>query len=181
MDRAALERLLTAVDDHLDEPATMVVYGAAAFMLLGEELRTSIDVDVAGPYCSGNIANLRRAIEKAGYAINPPPHLNQDHIEWVSVERLSLEPPDEQALSLWRGRYLHVITVSPAALIASKLIRYDATDQSDIRTLGFRMNVSWEHVKDAVKRLPPTFRDDAIVQENLENLKRDMMLWRSMP
>ncbi|HMP72508.1 MAG TPA: DUF6036 family nucleotidyltransferase [Kiritimatiellia bacterium] len=179
MDKATLQSLFAAIDAKLDSPATLVVYGASAFMLLGEEFRTSIDVDVAAPYCSGDLASLRSAILEAGYPINPPSHIHRDHIEWVEMDRLSLEPPDEQAMLLWKGRHLSVKTVSPPALIASKLIRYDETDQSDIRSLCFRMNIHWEQVRDAVPRLPSTFRHDAIVKENLENLRSDMALWMS--
>ena len=155
----------------------MVVYGAAAFMMLGEEGRSSIDVDVAGPYCTGNISGLREAIAASGYMINPPPEVQDDHVEWVGIERLSLEVPGEEKLVLWQGNSLTVVTVSPPALIASKLIRYDETDQSDIRSIFFRMRVTWEQVRDAVERLPYPFRSDAIVLENLKNLKSDLMMW----
>lgn len=177
MNRRSLESLFAAVDNHLSSPATMVVYGAAAFMMLGEEGRSSIDLDVAGPYCKGDVAGLREAIAKAGYMINPPPEIHEDHVEWVGIERLSLELPGEEKLPLWQGKSLTVITVSPPALIASKLIRYDETDQSDIRSICFRMRVTWEQVRDAVVRLPYPFRNDAIVLENLENLKNDLMMW----
>ena len=177
MDQASPQQMLVAIDSKLESKATMVVYGASAFMLLGEETRTSLDVDVAAPYCSGNVAALRNAITAAGYIINPPPHVQTDHIEWVGGERLSLEPPDDQAVLLWQGDRLSVLTVAPAALVASKLIRYDETDQSDIRSLCFRMNIRWEQVRDAVERLPVQFRHEAIVRENLDNLKQDMALW----
>lgn len=177
MDRKSLERLLTEVDSHLSTPITMVIYGAAAFMLLGEEARISADIDVAGPYCVGDVASLRNAIVNAGYPINPPPEQQGDHVEWVGIERLSLEEPVEQLMTLWQGRNLTVITVPPPSLIASKLIRYDETDQSDIRTLCGRMKIPWEQISDAAKRLPPAFRDDALVKENLENLRNDMILW----
>ncbi len=177
MNRATLESMLTSVDERLVSPTTMVIYGAAAFMLLGEEARISADVDVAGPYCIGDVASLRRAIVDAGYAINPPPEHQGDHVEWVGIERLSLEDPVEHSMTLWHGANLSVITVPPPSLIASKLIRYDETDQSDIRTLCGRMKIQWEQIRDAANRLPPAFRDDALVKENLENLRNDMIMW----
>lgn len=177
MDKNRIEHMFAEVDARLENPVRLVVYGAAAFILLGEEGRTSLDVDVAGPYCQGNLLKLRQIFLDIGYPVNPPPHEMRDHIEWVGVERLSLQVPDENMMTLWAGRYLTVVTVSAPALVASKLIRYDETDQSDIRSLCSRMRVKWEHVRDAVQRLPPTFRDDPIVQDNLASLKQDMMMW----
>jgi hypothetical protein len=177
MDRTTLEELLTRVDERLCEPVVLVIYGAAAFMLLGEEGRASLDVDVAGPYCQGDLAAVRRAFHDAGVAVNPPPDAQDDHVEWVGPERLSLAPPGEGKLLLWQGRHVRVETVAPADLVASKLIRYDETDQADIRSLCFRMGISWASVQEAVTRLPDPFRRDALVLDNLNKLKRDMALW----
>ncbi len=74
---------------------------------------------------------------------------------------------------------MKVFTVSPADLIASKLIRYDDIDQSDINYLVFQMNISFESIAEAVTRLPKSFRDDVMLQENLISLKQDIMLWKS--
>ncbi len=177
MDKDAIERLFAEVDARLENPARLVIYGAAAFILLGEEGRTSLDVDVAGPYCTGDLLQLRQIFLEIGYPVNPSHDENRDHIEWVGIERLSLQSPDEQMMTLWAGRHLTVVTVSAPALVASKLIRYDETDQADIRSLCSRMRVKWEQVQDAVKHLPPPFRDDHIVHDNLFNLKQDMILW----
>ncbi|MGA1531318.1 MAG: hypothetical protein ACO398_11330 [Kiritimatiellia bacterium] len=45
MDRQSLENLLTSVDSHLSSPTTMVIYGAAAFMLLGEDALISAAIE----------------------------------------------------------------------------------------------------------------------------------------
>ena len=177
MDRQAIEHFLEQVDAALSAPAEMLLYGAAAFILLGEEGRTSLDLDVAGPYCQGDVAGLRRACEQAGLPINPPPETMHEHIEWVGMERLCLPPPGADDLVLWRGQRLTVRTVAPAALVASKLIRYDETDQADVRSLCFRLRVTWDDVRAAAECLPITFRRDPLVRENLENLQRDMLLW----
>jgi hypothetical protein len=63
-------------------------------------------------------------------------------------------------------------------LIASKLIRYDELDQSDIQFLCAQQTVAWQRVAEAVRSLPPPFNEDAVVHENLANLQRDMALWR---
>ncbi|TAN36759.1 MAG: hypothetical protein EPN23_08085 [Verrucomicrobia bacterium] len=180
MDRKNIELFLEKVDADLSAPADMVLYGAGAFMLLGEEGRTSLDLDVAGPYCQGDVTALRRACEKAGLPINPPPETLHEHIEWVGIERLCLPPPGPDDVVLWRGQRLTVRTVAPAALVASKLIRYDETDQADVRSLCFRLRISWDDVRAAAERLPMTFRRDPLVRENLENLQRDMQLWEDV-
>ena len=37
--------------------------------------------------------------------------------------------------------------------------------------------VEWNAVEAAADRLPPAFRRDALVRENLENFRRDLRLW----
>ena len=177
MDRQFIERFFERVDAALTAPADMLLYGAAAFMLLGEEGRTSLDLDVAGPYCQGDVTGLRQACKQAGLPVNPPPETMHEHVEWVGVERLCLPAPGADDLVLWHGQRLTVRTVAPAALVASKLIRYDETDQADVRALCFRFRVTWDEVRAAAERLPSAFRRDPLVRENLANLQRDMPLW----
>jgi hypothetical protein len=78
---------------------------------------------------------------------------------------------------LWQGSRLTVFSLPPADLIASRLIRYDPTDQADIQFLVTHFPVRFEDVARAVDRLPGAFRDDALVRENLENLRRDLLRW----
>ncbi|MFN2352211.1 MAG: hypothetical protein ABR497_09730, partial [Kiritimatiellia bacterium] len=63
------------------------------------------------------------------------------------------------------------------ALIASKLVRYDAIDRSDVQYLYSQRGIAFEEVQEAARSLPPPFNTDALVLENLENLKKDMSLW----
>ena len=65
--------------------------------------------------------------------------------------------------------------------MASKLIRYDAIDQSDVRYLIGQMRLTYADVAQAVERLPAGFRNDVLVRENLRNLQEDLKLWRSGP
>jgi hypothetical protein len=62
-------------------------------------------------------------------------------------------------------------------LAASKLIRYDPSDQADIQFLMVNGRVGFEDIVRAVERLPAAFREDIIVRENLKNLNRDCRRW----
>jgi hypothetical protein len=79
---------------------------------------------------------------------------------------------------LWQGKNLIVQTAAPARLVASKLIRYDETDQSDIHFLCFQHQLNFNQIRKAVSELPDPFQTDILVLENLESLKMDMHLWR---
>ena len=74
-----------------------------------------------------------------------------------------------------------VKTVSAPDLVASKLIRYDAIDQSDVRYLISQMRLKYEDVAQAAERLPAGFRNDVLVRENLRNLQEDLKLWSGEP
>lgn len=179
MNRTELLDYLTRIDAGLLGKAELVVYGSAAFILLGEEERTSLEIDVAGPYSRANYADFQQAAKQAGLPVNPNDVPVGEHIEWVPALRLCLPPPTTAtAQVLWQGRKLIVRTVAPPELIASKLIRYDELDQSDIQFLCAQQAVAWESVAEAVRALPPPFNEDTVVKENLANLQRDMTLWR---
>jgi hypothetical protein len=136
-------------------------------------------VDVAGPYSGVDQGDLRQAAESAGLPVNPADDYAGDHIEWVGPLRLCLQPPAEgQALTLWEGARLRLQTGTIAALIASKLIRYDEIDQSDIRYLLSQGAVAYAEVEAAAARLPEPFAFDSLVRENLRNLKADIDMWR---
>jgi len=81
---------------------------------------------------------------------------------------------------LREGKKLEVFTVSPADLIASKLIRYDEIDQSDVHYLVFQMNITFEAIEQAVERLPDSFRKDVIITDNLAILKQDILSWKGI-
>lgn len=178
MDKKRLVEYFAQVDERLTHPAELLIYGSAAFILLDEEARTSLDLDVAGPYSKLNYEEFRQASRQAGLEVNPDGLDAAEHVEWISGARLCLAPPESAGtLTLWQGRQLVVKTVAAADLVASKLIRYDPVDQSDVRYLVSQMKVSHAEVAGAVARLPPGFRNDALVRENLDNLKEDMRLW----
>lgn len=182
MDKKRLLEYFAQVDGRLSAPAELLIYGSAAFILLDEEERTSLDLDVAGPYSKLNFEEFRQASRQAGLDVNPAGIDSADHVEWIAGVRLCLAPPESAGtLTLWQGRNLVVNTVAAPDLVASKLIRYDAIDQSDVRYLIGQMRLMYADVAQAVERLPAGFRNDVLVRENLRNLQEDLKLWRSGP
>jgi hypothetical protein len=180
MEVTRLRRYLAELDSKLPENSRLCIYGSAALMLLGEEDRFSLDIDVAAPYSSVDEHALAVTAEQIGLPVNPPEDFQSDHIEWVGPARLCLAAVDpEDRVFLWRGSRLDVFTVTLADLAASKLIRYDPLDQADIQFLMLHGKLAFDDVATAVQRLPLPFRNDVLVRENLANLKRDLTRWRS--
>ena len=178
MNAATLREHLARLDAELLEPARLCVYGSAALMLLGEEDRFSVDMDIAGPYSVANEPVVAAAAQRIGWPVNPPDDFTGDYIEWVGPGRLCLAVPvAASAPVLWQGNRLTLFTVPPADLIASRLIRYDPTDQADIQYLLTSARLRFEDIAAAVDRLPPAFRNDPLVGENLANLHRDLQRW----
>lgn len=182
MNADMLRQHLARLDAALSEPAQLCIYGSAACMLLGEEDRFSVDVDIAGPYSKVSEPALAAAARQAGLPLNPPDEFSGDHLEWVGPGRLCLAPPAaEDAVQLWQGSRLAVFTVSPADLVASRLIRYDPTDQADIQFLVIQSRLGIEQVEMAARRLPEPFRSDVLVRENLASFRRDLQRWSLAP
>jgi len=179
MDKAKLLSYLNSIDRELRSPAVLCVYGSGACILLDEPDRTSLDLDVAGPYSQADFADLEQAATAAGLPVNPDEHYRGEHIEWVSALRLCLSRPmPETEFVLWQGARLTVKTVSVSQLIASKLIRYDAIDRSDVQYLCVQRQPSFEEIAVAAAQLPPPFNRDPVVLDNLANLKTDLALWQ---
>ena len=179
MDKKERVSYLEQIDHGLSSPTSLCIYGSAAFILLDEPDRTSLDIAVAGPYSQADLGELRQAAERAGLPFNPEESLRSDHLEWISALRLCLAAPQpESEIFLWSGRYLTVKTVSLPDLIASKLIRYDEIDQSDIQYLVTQHTIEQQDIQSAVHRLPPPFNGNPIVLENLDLLKKDLKRWR---
>jgi hypothetical protein len=180
MNRAKLVAYLEGIDAALRAEAALYIYGSAAFILLDEPDRTSLDVNVAGPYSVVDEGDLRRAADSVGLPVNPDDDYAGDHIEWIGPLRLCLQPPVAgRGLTLWQGAKLKVQTGTVADLIASKLIRYDEIDRTDIQYLLARGSVPFSEIEAAAARLPGPFALDPLVRENLGNLKADMAMWGS--
>jgi Nucleotidyltransferase of unknown function (DUF6036) len=180
MDLRRLRQYLADLDSRLPERAQLCIYGSAAFMLLGEEDRFSLDIDVAAPYSSVNEQALALTAEEIGLPLNPSEDFPGDHIEWIGPARLCLAAvAPENRVFLWRGSHLDVFTVALADLAASKLIRYDPLDQADIQFLMLHGKLSCDDIAQAVERLPLPFRNDVLVRENLSKLRGDASRWLS--
>jgi hypothetical protein len=178
MNKAELMGYLERIDGALRQPTTLHIYGSAACMLLDEPDRTSLDIDVAGPYSQADEADVRRAAEAAGLPVNPGDAYGGDHMEWIGPLRLCLRPPVAGTeMTLWQGARLRVQTGSAADLVASKLIRYDAIDRSDVQYLVTQAGVSFGDIEAAARRLPAPFARDPLVIENLQNLRADLAIW----
>lgn len=178
MNSTSLREHLARLDAALSEPARLCVYGSAALMLMGEEDRFSVDVDIAGPYSTANERALAVAAQQIGLPVNPPEDFSGDHIEWVGPTRLCLaRPAQADTVVLWQGGRLTVFTLPPADLLASRLIRYDPTDQADLQFLLAHCRIRFDDVAAAVDRLPAAFRGAALVRDNLENFRRDLQRW----
>lgn len=182
VNKAELLGYLEKMDAELECPAILHIYGSAAFMLLDEPDRTSLNIDVAAPYSEVDERELRRAAELAGIPLNPADDYPSDHLEWISALRLCLAQPNAGTdIILWRGRNLTVKTGSVPQLIASKLIRYDEIDRGDIQYLCRQIPVRITAVEAAVGDLPEPFREAALVRENLANFKVDATVWGLRP
>jgi len=178
MNKARLIAYLEGMDGALREATTLYIYGSAACILLDEPDRTSLDVDVAGPYSQADESDVRKAAESVGLPINPDEEYNGDHIEWVGPLHLCLQPPVAGTeLTLWQGARLRIQTGPAADLVASKLIRYDEIDRSDIQYLVCQAHTTFDEVAAAAERLPAPFARDPLVRENLKNLRTDMTMW----
>ena len=93
MNKSQLVAYLERIDTALPDKAMLYIYGSAAFILLDEPDRTSLDIDVAAPYCRVDERVFRDAASNAGLPVNPDPDTAQDHIEWISSLRLCLPKP----------------------------------------------------------------------------------------
>ncbi|MCL1857198.1 MAG: hypothetical protein FWF84_06140, partial [Kiritimatiellaeota bacterium] len=172
MDKADMVAYFGRLDRELSIPTVLYVYGSAVVILLGANDRTSLDIDVAGPYSSADSARFAEASAQAGLPVNPAPEFSANHLEWVGPLRLCLPPPPPEAESmvLWQGANLMIKTGRVEDIVASKLIRYDETDQADIQFLFKVARFTIAAVAVAVKTLPRPFNTDTLVLENLANL-----------
>jgi len=180
MNKSELLTYLKEIDTGLKHPAMLYIYGSAACILLDEPDRTSLDIDVAAPYSDANYGDLEQAAKNAGIPINPDTQTDSSHIEWIQALRLCLpKPVPGNGMILWQGEKLTIQSAPVPELVASKLIRYDEIDQGDIQYLCSQTPVSFSGIEEAVQKLPPPFNTDALVLENLENLRSDLEMWRT--
>lgn len=180
MNKAEIIAYLTRLDGEVSSPLLLYLYGSAVIILLDAPDRTSLDIDVAGPYSAGNRAEFEQASQRAGLPVNPDPAFPGNHVEWVGPLRLCLPPPHEnrEGLVLWQGAKVTVCSGCVEDLVASKLVRYDATDRADVQYLFAQFSFEWSSVREATERLPHPFKTDPVVLDNLINLEADMRMWK---
>ena len=111
MNAAALREHLARLDAALEEPVRLCLYGSAPLMLMGQDDRSSLDIDVAAPYSSANERALAEAGERIGLPVNPVDDYSGDHIEWVGPLRLCLASPGENPVILWQGSRITAFTL----------------------------------------------------------------------
>ena len=58
----------------------LCLYGSTPLMLMGQEDRSSLDIDVAAPYSSANERTLTEAAKQIGLPLNPADDYEGDHI-----------------------------------------------------------------------------------------------------
>lgn len=157
----------------------LFVIGGAAIALLGAKIRVTADIDVVLPYSKIDMANFIDASNKVGLPVDPAMGYQGIYVETIKPLMLTLPTPVEgQQIVLFSGSNLTVRTCSASDLAASKLYRCGEQDLEDIQFLVQACGVTFDQIAESVSRLPQRFRDDVLVQENLENLKTDMVMWK---
>lgn len=177
---ASMTEYFSRLDELVPEKTVLYLYGGAAVIMYGATIRTTLDIDIAAPYSRVNPVRFSEWSAAAGIPVNPSKFDNDVCVEFVQADRLSLPVPKDiasDAVAVFTGCNLTVLAAAPADIIASKLVRYNEHDQQDMQYLIGVGRVTYASICEAVSRLPPTFREDVLVRENLENLKSDMAIW----
>jgi hypothetical protein len=68
MNKVTILQKFTVIDENLNSSARVCLYGSGAFILLDEEDRTSLDLDIAGPYSKVDYTDFTHAARAAGSA-----------------------------------------------------------------------------------------------------------------
>ena len=179
VNRTTIVEYFGRLDELVAAGTELYIYGGAAVAALGADIRTTMDIDVAEPYSRFDHNAFPAASAKAGLPVNPPDDYDAAFLEMVGAFRLCVPTPTDERSGqiVFKGVNLTIRTGSVADLVASKLIRYDEQDQQDIQFLLGNGRATMDEIREAVDRLPPTFRDDPLVRENLDNLATDRTIW----
>lgn len=179
VNRTTIAEYFGRLDGLVASGTILYIYGGAAVAALGANIRTTMDIDVAEPYSRFDRAAFPSASAEAGLPVNPPDDYDAAFLELVGAFRLCVPAPTDERPGqvVFKGVNLTVRTGSVADLIASKLIRYDEQDQQDVQFLLGNGRATMDEIRESIGRLPPTFRDDPLVHDNLANLETDMKIW----
>ena len=179
VNRTTIAEYFGRLDGLVASGTILYIYGGAAVAALGANIRTTMDIDVAEPYSRFDRTTFPAASAEAGLPVNPSDDYDAAFLELVGAFRLCVPAPTDEKPGqiVFKGVNLTVRTGSVADLIASKLIRYDEQDQQDVQFLLGNGRATMDEIRESVGRLPPTFRDDPLVRDNLDNLETDMKIW----
>jgi len=124
MNKVIILQKFAIIDENLNSSARLCLYGSGAFILLDEEDRTSLDLDIAGPYSKVDFSDFTKAAKAADLEINPEETTSKDHIEWISVVRLCLADPSlTESVILWEGKKLDLDIIPTVNKIPPGMIR----------------------------------------------------------
>jgi hypothetical protein len=125
LDRCQLLEILRAVDDDLREPASLLLVGGAAVLLLTQTTRVTLDVDLLAS------EGVERALEVAERRATSVFSLRSDAFEICL-------PEDWRDRLTWhdlRLTHLTIGTPAPEDLAVMKVFRFLAKDADDIASL----------------------------------------------
>lgn len=159
-----LERLATELGPE-GPPQRLCLIGSAACLFAGMEARTSRDLDVWRAMSDYDRLELSRAAEAAGLLFDPKSALEPDQPYLQIVERGIVEMGEFTPVLIDRIGRLHLLRPPIENLIASKLIRADARDITDILFLQHCYQVEAATVRAVIATFSPTKRQQA--EENL--------------
>ena len=154
------QRILTALDRHLERPTRVILYGRAALVLgypgVAPELGATMDVDAILP--SVQMAAIEsdgqfwQALDLANRELEPD-GLYMTHL--FSDDQVILSPDWLQqivALPSQSWRQLQGFRPSTLDLILTKMMREDPQDLADIEFLVHHEAISTEQLRDAFAR-----------------------------
>lgn len=176
MDRDELRGIFERLDAALRKNTLLLLRGGAAVLSLGLEGRVTSDIDVL-PGSRFVDVDLRQACAAAGIAFNPDDKewSERDYLELVPEETLALPVPSAERPynTVFRGERLTVQVAPAADLVVGKLKRLDPEDLGDVVFLIRRVGLTPVDIQEAFGRLPPRFRADPVVQDNLRYILED--------
>jgi uncharacterized nucleotidyltransferase DUF6036 len=178
MDAVKLRQIFEKLDQALEHPTELLIRGGAAVLAHGLEQRVTLDIDVL-PASRFIESDLRRACAVVELGFNPSDKdfVEQDYLEVVPEETLILPRPDPERgyNTIFRGVRLTVMTPPAADLVIGKLKRLDPEDLADVRFLIRHFRLTEADLKESFDRLPPRFKADPVVQDNLRFVVEDLL------
>lgn len=172
-----LEKLLIALGDELERPATLVVIGSTVCMSLGQSERMTMDVDVWRKDSSFDLGALKKACAKVGIEFDPKGYDEPESAYLQMVEPGIVQlGVFESTTSIFKAGNLEVCRPPIENIIASKLVRGDARDFDDCAFLFRKCRVPVVKIKAAIESMD----DDYSRELALENLDMFQLCFESL-